>query len=57
MTHPLMFINQVLAYIANYVIWEKIEGYSNEDIVPPKLGDAWLPKIVITIDKETHHAI
>ena len=24
---------------------------------PPKIGDAWLPKILITIGKETHHAI
>ena len=26
-------------------------------MIPPKLGDAWLPKILITIGKETHHAI
>ena len=24
---------------------------------PHKLGDAWLPKILITIGKENHHAI
>src|SRR4051812_10274526 len=34
------------SYIANH-----------EDMVPPKLGDAWLPKILITIGKITHHAI
>ena len=26
-------------------------------MIPPKLGDAWLPKILINIVKETHHAI
>jgi hypothetical protein len=26
-------------------------------MIPPKLGDAWIPKILIVIDKETHHAI
>jgi hypothetical protein len=26
-------------------------------MIPPKLGDAWLPKILITIGKEIHHAI
>jgi hypothetical protein len=44
-------------YIANYVIKEKLQRYNNEDMIPPKLGDAWIPKILIAIDKETHHAI
>ena len=26
-------------------------------MVPPKFGDVWIPKILISIDKETHHAI
>jgi hypothetical protein len=26
-------------------------------MIPPKLGDAWIPKILVSIDKETHHAI
>ena len=26
-------------------------------MIPSKLGDAWIPKILISIDKETHHAI
>jgi hypothetical protein len=26
-------------------------------MIPPKLGDVWIPKILITIGKETHHAI
>ena len=36
---------------------KKIARYNNEAMIPPKLGDAWLPKILITIGKETHHAI
>lgn len=45
------------SYIANYVIKEKVERYNNKSMIPPNLGDAWLPKILITIGKETHHAI
>ena len=30
---------------------------NNEDMIPPKLGDAWLPNILITIGKETQHAM
>jgi hypothetical protein len=26
-------------------------------MIPPKLGDAWIPKVLVTIGKETHHAI
>jgi hypothetical protein len=26
-------------------------------MIPPKLGDAWIPKVFVTIGKETHHAI
>jgi hypothetical protein len=26
-------------------------------MIPPKLGDAWVPKILIVVDKETNHAI
>jgi hypothetical protein len=26
-------------------------------MIPPNIGDAWLPNILLTIDKETHHAI
>ena len=26
-------------------------------MIPPMLGDVWIPKILIFIDKETHHAI
>jgi hypothetical protein len=44
-------------YIANYAIKERITRYNNEEMIPPKLGYAWLPKILITIGKETHHAI
>jgi hypothetical protein len=43
--------------IANHVIKEKIQRYNNEAMIPPKLGDVWIPKILITIGKESHHAI
>jgi hypothetical protein len=26
-------------------------------MIPPKLGDAWIPKVLVTIGKETHHTI
>jgi hypothetical protein len=31
--------------------------YNQEAMIPPKLGDACIPKILATIAKETHHAI
>jgi hypothetical protein len=36
------------SYIANHFIKEKIQ---------PKLGDVWIPKILISVGKESHHAI
>ena len=45
------------SYIANHVLKEKLARYNHEAMIPPNLGDAWLPKILITIGKETHHAI
>jgi hypothetical protein len=45
------------SYIASYFIKENIDIYNNEAMIPPKVGDAWIPKILITIDKETHHDI
>jgi hypothetical protein len=32
------------SYIANHVIKEKIQRYNNEAMIPPKLGDVWIPK-------------
>ena len=26
-------------------------------MIPPKLGDIWIPKVLVTIGKETHHAL
>jgi hypothetical protein len=26
-------------------------------MIPPKLGDVWIPKILISVEKESHHAI
>jgi hypothetical protein len=45
------------SYIANHVMKEKIARYNQESMIPPKLGDAWIPKVLVTIGKETHHAI
>ena len=45
------------SYIANHVLKEKIDRYNREAMIPPKLGDAWIPKIQVTIGKETQHAI
>jgi hypothetical protein len=44
------------SYIANHVI-KKIQRYNNEAMIPPKLGDIWIPKILIFARKESHHAI
>jgi hypothetical protein len=45
------------SYIANHVIKEKIQHYNNEAMIPPKLGDVWIPKILIVVGKESHNAI
>jgi hypothetical protein len=45
------------SYIANHVIKEKTQPYNNEAMIPPKLGDVWIPKILIVVGKESHHAI
>jgi hypothetical protein len=38
------------------VIKENIQCYNNEATIPPKLGDVWIPKILIAVGKESHHA-
>jgi hypothetical protein len=45
------------SYIANHVLKEKISRYNHEAMIPQKLGDAWMPKVLVSIGKETHHAI
>jgi hypothetical protein len=45
------------SYIANHVVKEKNQHYNNVAMIPPKLGDVWIPKILITVGKESHHAI
>ena len=40
------------SFIANHVIKEKIEMYDKESMIPPKLGDAWILKILVTIGKK-----
>ena len=45
------------SYIANHVLKENISRYNQEAMIPPKIGDIWIPKVLVTIRKETHHAI
>ena len=45
------------SYIANHVLKEKIARYKQEAMIRPKLGDVWIPKVLVTIGKEIHHAI
>jgi hypothetical protein len=45
------------SYIANHVIKGKIQHYNNEAMISPKLGDVWIPKILIAIGKESHNVI
>jgi hypothetical protein len=45
------------SYIANHVLKEKIARYTQEAMIPPRLGDIWIPKVLVTIGKYTHHAI
>ena len=45
------------SYIANHVLKEKIVRYNQEAMIPPKFGDIWIPKVLVTIGKETHHAL
>jgi hypothetical protein len=43
--------------IANHVIKVKLNKYHKESMVPPKLGDVWEPRIYVTIEKITWHAV
>ena len=56
---PSININQAGfgSFIASHVLNEKIARYNKEAMTPPKLGDIWVPKVLVTIGKETHHAI
>jgi hypothetical protein len=45
------------SYIANHVIKEKIQLCNNDAMIPLKLGDVWIPKILMAVGKESHHAI
>ena len=45
------------SYIANHALKENISRYSQEAMIPPKLGDIWIPKVLVTTGKEIHHAI
>jgi hypothetical protein len=45
------------SYIANHVIKENIQRYNNKAMIPPKIGDVWIPNILIVVGKESRHAI
>ena len=45
------------SYISNHVLKQKIARYNQEGMIPPKHGDIWIPKVLVTFGKETHHAI
>ena len=45
------------SYIDNHVLKEKIARYNQDTIIPSKHGDVWIPKVLVIIGKETHHAI
>jgi hypothetical protein len=45
------------SFIANHVVKEKIQCYNNEAMVPANLGDVWIPKTLIVVGKDSHHAI
>ena len=34
------------SYISNPVLKEKIASYNQEAMIPPKLGDVWIPKVL-----------
>ena len=42
------------SYIANHVLKEKIARYNQEAMIPPNLGDVWIPKVLVTIGTERH---
>ena len=37
------------SYIASHVLKEKIPRYNQEAMIPRKLGDIWIPKVLVTI--------
>jgi hypothetical protein len=39
------------SYIANHVSKEKIQRYNNKAMITPKIGDVWIPKILIYVGK------
>ena len=45
------------SYIANHVLKENFASSNQEAMIPPKIRDVWIPKVLVTIEKETHHAI
>jgi hypothetical protein len=59
---PNYTIDEKFAYVKKYLLNLQLSlvpnpRYNQEAVIPPKLGDAWIPKVLVTIGKETHHAI
>jgi hypothetical protein len=71
LTHesPTLFLNspnytleEKFAYVERYLCDLQLSlvpnpHYNHEVMIPPKLGDVWIPKVLVTIGKETHHAM
>jgi hypothetical protein len=71
LTHesPILFLNspnytleEKFAYVEKYLCGLQLSlvpnpRYNQEAMIPPKLGDAWIPKVLVTIGKQTHHDI
>jgi hypothetical protein len=45
------------SYIANHVIKEKIQLYNNEAMIPPKLGDVWIPPCYLRLGIKHKHPL
>ena len=41
------------SYIGNHILKEKVARYNQEAMIPPKLGDVWTPKVLVTIDRKS----
>ena len=37
------------SYITNHVLKEKVARCNQEAMIPPKPGDVWIPKVLVTI--------
>jgi hypothetical protein len=59
---PNYTLEEISAYVEKYLCDLQLSlvpnpRYIQEAMIPPKLGDAWIPKVLVTIRKEIHHAM